>query len=79
MKWVVIVLFATGQGDLFIFNKPQFNTRDECLAALLNPVDREKMLIRLLEEYGKPMPIELVNCVDYEKVMNILQEQKHDT
>ena len=79
MKWVVIVLFATGQGDLFIFNKPQFNTRDECLAALLNPVDREKMLIRLLEQYGKPMPIELVNCVDYEKVMNILQEQKHDT
>ena len=79
MKWVVIVLFATGQGDVFVFNKPQFNTRDECMTALLNPVNREKMLIRLLEEYGKPMPIELVNCVDYEKVMNVLQGQKNDT
>ena len=33
MKWVVIVLFATGQGDMFAFNKPKFDTKDECMTA----------------------------------------------
>jgi len=76
MKWVVIVLFATGQGDMFVFNKPKFDTKDECMTALVNPVNREKMLIRLLQEYGEPIPIQMVNCVEYEKLMNILEGQR---
>tara|TARA_R100000027_G_scaffold30782_1_gene22530 strand:- start:4566 stop:4808 length:243 start_codon:yes stop_codon:yes gene_type:complete len=73
MNWVVVVLFATIGGDVFVFNKPTFETREECMAALVDPESRDAMVIRLVEEYKRFMPIQLVNCITEEKAQEIIE------
>jgi len=76
MKWFVVVLFATSQGDVYIFNKPSFETREECVATLYNPEKINAYLAKILIEYGRPMPIRLANCLQGDTIEQILNETK---
>ena len=37
MNWLVVVLFATMAGDVYIFTTPKFETRQECMRTLTHP------------------------------------------
>ena len=72
MKWLIVVLFATMEGDLYVFTDPTFETQKECRAFI---TDREKipMLVEKLNmEYGVPMPIQGVNCIQEELFKEIM-------
>ena len=72
MKFLIVVLFATIHGDIFIFNNPTFDTREECMTAVVeNP---NKLLTRLMIEYGRPMPIRGVNCIDTDTLNNLMEQ-----
>lgn len=76
MSWMVVVLFGTMMGDFYIFTTPTFETRQECMDALNDPVQRLRIAQKLNEEYGKPMPIELANCLEMEQIKDILESIK---
>ena len=52
MMWVVVVLFATMQGDMYVFTEPTFDTREECMVALSDNTQRDKIIIKLIEDYN---------------------------
>lgn len=72
MKWLIVVIFATAQGDVYIFNKPTFNSRAECMQSVM--VDRDILLQKLLIEYGRPLPIRGVNCLDENTINDIMNK-----
>ena len=76
MSWAVVVLFATMAGDIYIFTEPTFETRDECMATLYDPNSRNNMLKKLVMEYGKPMPIQAVNCLQTSEIKRLLNQQQ---
>ena len=76
MSWAVVVLFATMAGDIYIFTEPTFETRDECMAALYDTNSRNNMLKKLVMEYGRPMPIRGVNCIDTDTLNNLMEQYK---
>lgn len=76
MSWAVVVLFATMAGDIYIFTEPTFETRDECMAALYDPNSRNNMLKKLVMEYGRPMPIQAVNCLETGEIKRILNQEQ---
>tara|TARA_B100000035_G_scaffold79498_1_gene66560 strand:+ start:6516 stop:6770 length:255 start_codon:yes stop_codon:yes gene_type:complete len=72
MKWLAVVLFATMQGDMYIFNSPSFDTREECMIAIEER--RVDMLTKLYMEYGRPMPIRFINCVDTDTLNELFEK-----
>jgi len=76
MTWLVVVLFATGFGDMYIFEDPKYETREECMASLHQPDMVQKYTQKLLEEYQRFMPIQLVNCIEQEHLKQILKDDK---
>ena len=76
MKWFVVIIFNTLAGDIFVFNEPAFNTRDECMITLIQ--SRDAILQKLLLEYGEPMPIEAVNCVRQDVIEKVLKDEVVD-
>ena len=82
MNWMVVVLFATMMGDFYVFTTPTFDTREKCMEALNDPLQRLMIARKLNEEYGRPMPIRLANCLEEQELKKILQsikERKQDT
>jgi hypothetical protein len=79
MNWLVVVMFATLAGDLYVFTEPSFSTREECMSRLTDPASIEKMTRKLLEEYGRVMPIHLVNCIEEQEFKKILEDHKNRT
>ena len=39
MKWLVVVLFATMAGDMYIFTTSSLKTRQECMTTLKTPIN----------------------------------------
>ena len=76
MKWFVVIIFNTLAGDIFVFNEPAFDTRDECMITLIQ--SRDAILQKLLLEYGEPMPIEAVNCVRQDVIEKALKNELVD-
>lgn len=76
MSWAVVVLFATMAGDIYIFTEPTFETRDQCMAQLYDPTSRDNMVKKLVEEYGRPMPIQAVNCLQTSEIKRLLNQQQ---
>ena len=76
MKWFVVIIFNTLAGDIFVFNEPAFDTRDECMITLIE--SRDLILQKLLLEYGEPMPIEAVNCVQQDVIEKVLKDEVVD-
>jgi hypothetical protein len=74
MKWLIVVLFQTMAGDVYIFTDPTFDTRDECMASVYNKEDQKKYIQKLVMEYKKPMPIMAVNCLQEDKINEILEK-----
>jgi hypothetical protein len=74
MKFLIVVLFATIHGDIFIFNNPTFDTREECMTAVVENPD--KLIARLMLEYNRPMPIRGVNCVDTDTLNDLMEKYK---
>lgn len=72
MNWLIVVLFATGLGDMYIFTEPTFETRQECMNTLTDPYHIRNYIKKLASEYSEPMPIELINCIEEQTLKNIL-------
>lgn len=71
MQWLIVVLFATIQGDVYIFTKPTFDTQQECIASINNKTDQQRYIKQLVEVYKKPMPIAKVNCLSKDVIEDI--------
>jgi hypothetical protein len=78
MNWLVVVLFATLAGDVYIFYEPKFETRDECMATLYNKEDQQRYIQKLVEEYKRAMPIQMVNCLQEDVINEILEKHGGD-
>lgn len=76
MTWVIVVLFATMGGDIYMFTKPTFNTKDECMTSVRDPNNIPKYTQQLVMEYGRLMPIRAVGCMEEEQIKAILEERK---
>ena len=74
MKWLVVVLFANMQGDVYIFTEPSFDTRDECVATLYDPKHIADYTMKLVQEYGRKIPIRAINCLDQDTIKEILDK-----
>ena len=75
MNWLVVVLFATMAGDVYIFTTPKFETRQECMRTLKTPDTIVAYTQKLVKEYGRAMPIRLINCLQEDEIKRILDEQ----
>ena len=74
MNWLVVVVFATMAGDVYIFTDPKFETREQCVASVTDPESIKKYSKKLTEEYGKRMPIRGVNCLQEDEIKRILED-----
>ncbi len=70
----MVVIFATTQGDVYIFKKPTFESREQCIASVKNPKDQQKYISKLIEEYGRVMPIHGINCLEEDELKAIMKE-----
>ena len=70
----MVVIFATTQGDVYIFKKPTFESREQCIASVKNPEDQQKYISKLIEEYGRVMPIHGINCLEENELKAIMKE-----
>ena len=76
MKWFVVIIFNTVPGDIFIFHEPEFKSKEECLVTLWE--SRAAVKLKLLQEYGEPLEIEAVACLEEEVIKKVLKNA-HDT
>lgn len=74
MKWLIVVVFQTITGDVYIFTDPTFDTREECMISVMNPDDQQRYVAQLTHEYGKVMPILAVNCLQEDTIKKILSK-----
>ena len=77
MKWFVVIIFNTVPGDIFIFHEPEFESREECLVTLWE--SKEAVKQKLLQEYGEPMPVEAVACLEEEVIKKVLKNAMVDS
>ena len=73
MNWLVVVVFATMTGDVYIFTNPKFETREQCVASVTNPESIKEYSKQLAEQYKKIMPIRGVNCLQEDEIKRILK------
>ena len=76
MKWLVVVVFGTLNYDFYVFTDPKHDTKEICMETLVDQQMRHNYIEKLLEEYGRPMPIEFVNCLQEKKIIEIIKEYK---
>ena len=74
MNWLVVVIFATLAGDVYIFQTPKFESREACIQSVMNPEDQKKYVRKLFLEYGQRMPIHGINCLPEDKIEQLIQE-----
>jgi hypothetical protein len=77
MKWLIIVVFATVSGDFYIFTNPKFESRQECMNQLKDPDQIYRMVIKIGQEYGRPMPVKAVNCLSEKEIEEILEKTNY--
>ena len=78
MKWFIVVLFYTLNGDVYIFTDPTFESYDECVGSITDPQAVPSYVNKLVMEYGYLIPIQALNCVDEGTVKQILNTIKGD-
>ena len=74
MKWLIVVVFATMQGDVYIFTEPKFDTRQQCLDSVRSTEDQKGYIKQLLKEYGEVIPIAGINCLQEDVINEILEK-----
>ena len=73
MKFVIVLLFATGLGDLYVFTEPTFTTQLECVEFVKREESRVLIYTKVLQEYGEPLPIEMVSCIEWNTFSRIVE------
>ena len=74
MKWLMVVIFATAAGDVYIFKKPTFESREACIASVQDPKAQRQYIEKLVKEYGRVMPIHGINCLEEDELKEIMKE-----
>ena len=74
MKWLIVVLFATMEGDIYVFENPSFETEQACREFVMDRQQIPNLTKKLLEEYGRFMPIQAVNCLEEEHLNQLLKD-----
>jgi hypothetical protein len=72
MNWMIVVLFATLQGDVYLFTEPTFETREQCIEYISDKEQIPSIVEKLVWEYGRQMPIHAINCLEEDVIKNIL-------
>lgn len=75
MKWLIVVMFATMQGDVYIFTDPTFDTRESCIESIKDPENIPSYTQKLVMEYGRLLPIQAINCLREDVIQRILSSQ----
>lgn len=75
MKWLVVVIFATMQGDVYIFTDPVFDDRESCVASIYDSEQMKRYVQKLVIEYQRLLPIKALNCLDEQTINDILNIQ----
>ena len=73
MNWLIVVVFATMTGDVYIFTDPKFDTREECVASIKDPNMVPVYSKKLVEEYGRLLPIRGLNCLQEDEIKRIIK------
>ena len=73
MKFVIVLLFATGLGDLYVFTEPTFTTQSECIEFVKREESKALIYTKILQEYGEPLPLEMVSCMEWNKFVRIIE------
>jgi hypothetical protein len=76
MNWLIVVVFATMTGDVYIFTDPKFDTREECVASIKDPNMVPVYSKKLVMEYGRLLPILGLNCLQEDEIKRIIQSVK---
>lgn len=76
MKWLVVVLFNTMAGDIYVFTDPTFTTQQECVEAISSKSSIGPMVEKLIIEYGSLPPIRTVVCIEEQKFKDIIEKNK---
>ena len=74
MNWLIVVIFATVTGDVYIFTDPKFDTRQQCLDSVRSTEDSQGYIRQLMREYGEVMPIAGINCLQEYTIKEILEK-----
>ena len=51
MKWLIVILFATVEGDIYVFENPSFETEKACREFIMDRQQVPNLTQKLLEEY----------------------------
>jgi hypothetical protein len=73
MNWLIVVVFATMTGDVYIFTDPKFDTREECVASIKDPNMVPVYSKKLVMEYGRLLPIRGLNCLQEDEIKRIIK------
>ena len=76
MKWLIVVVFYTMQGDIYIFTDPTFDTKEECVASIKDPAMVPVYSKKLVLEYGRLLPIQAISCLEEKTIDNIINKGK---
>jgi len=76
MNWLIVVVFATMTGDIYIFTDPKFDTREECVASIKDPNMVPVYSKKLVMEYGRLLPILGLNCLQEDEIQKIIKGVK---
>jgi hypothetical protein len=80
MKWVIFVVMAaladqpTGTSDVYVFQKPVFETYDECTKYVMNPNNIPDLANHLIAEYGLRYINEII-CAPESKVRKYILKE----
>ncbi len=80
--WFLVVVFTgiDGRGlqDVYIFDRPNFATKNECVISANNPVDQRIYMGKIISEYGYPRMVDKVLCVPENKVNQIIKSENSE-
>ena len=75
--WLLVVVFTGidggGMQDVYIFDHPNFATKNECVLSANDPVDQRIYMGKIINEYGYPRMVDRVLCVPEKKVNEIIK------
>lgn len=78
MTWMIVVVFATLAGDVYIFTDPTFETQTECREYMTDVENIPGLVDKMFTDYGRQMPIRAVNCLEEDKIKSILEKYNLD-
>ena len=75
----MFALESGGEQDIYLFTDPVFDTKAECASSTTNPQSALAYGTKLLQEFGYQKPIKSVQCVDKDKILEVIDKIKNGT